>query len=283
MAEMGPRDDVDFQQYIFRCLDVELANEIRRHLRDLGDRVRIFTYTQTRRHADTQTHPHSLCFLSLLSLQGDRVSLAFDDPGNPDHGVFTLGDDRYDVYCRNLPTVVESHKTLNDIDLVKTGNIGQILIVTGKVNEQAEPATGEYRDGLTPAMRSARQRYFHRDPEADPRVVAQVEMDMTRILQGGVPTACDRIIDVEEEWDEEREEWVPAVTMAKRRRQQQRDAAAAAAMGGDLPQGHERGVHLPQAPQKGGVAKQNDNFDIGDILAGAVAELDGGQGDPPKK
>jgi transcription initiation factor TFIID subunit 7 len=108
----------------------------------------------------------------------------------------------YRVDLLQLPTVVESYKTYDDTNLVKTGDIGQVgatdqawsmhvvawlhnfgghltsprvhacmqctqvLLVGGQI-----PADQvECEDGVTPPMRKARQRHFKQLPKVDPKV-----------------------------------------------------------------------------------------------------------------
>ena len=42
------------------------------------------------------------------------------------HGTFAYGGRQYPVTVLNLPSVVESYKTLDDVNLVKTTDIGQV-------------------------------------------------------------------------------------------------------------------------------------------------------------
>jgi transcription initiation factor TFIID subunit 7 len=45
---------------------------------------------------------------------------------DPRRGQFTVGGRSYPVTLLDLPTVVESYKTYDDINLVKTNDIGQV-------------------------------------------------------------------------------------------------------------------------------------------------------------
>ena len=62
--------------------------------------------------------------------------------------------------------VVESYKTLDDANLLKTGDIGQVLLVGGEIT----PGQIECRDGVTPPMRNARERHFKQLPKLDNKV-----------------------------------------------------------------------------------------------------------------
>ena len=43
-------------------------------------------------------------------------------------GTFTIGDDRFQASLLDLPCVLESYKTYDDNVLIKTADIGQVLI-----------------------------------------------------------------------------------------------------------------------------------------------------------
>jgi TATA-binding protein-associated factor Taf7 len=45
--------------------------------------------------------------------------------------VFTVDGVQHAVYLQDLPTVVESYKTLDDANLVKVADIGQVSCVSG--------------------------------------------------------------------------------------------------------------------------------------------------------
>lgn len=58
-------------------------------------------------------------------LCGLTVNPVFSE--NPRQGTLTIGDDRVlSVAVQDLPTIVESFKTYDDTNLVKTNDIGQV-------------------------------------------------------------------------------------------------------------------------------------------------------------
>jgi len=153
--------------------------------------------------------------------EDSEMDLVFED--DAEEGVLRVGGEEYPASLRALPTVVESYKTLNDVDLVKAGDIGQVILVRPKGS--APPPPGEYRDGVTPPMRRARQRVFRAHPslddetfevsEGDRAIVQRVEAALLRLLAGGAPEGVE-IWDYEEEWDEEEMRWVPAQPRKKK-------------------------------------------------------------------
>lgn len=133
-------------------------------------------------------------------------------------GTFEWKGRSYPVVVLDLPCVTESYKTYDDINLVKTTDIGQVLVV-GASKEQRERLAGQGRfvneslDGVGPPMRDARARLFRDDPEVDAETVAKVEFDLLTILAGGAPAGM-QFVDYEEVWKVDPEtgkgEWVPA-------------------------------------------------------------------------
>ncbi|GAV81922.1 LOW QUALITY PROTEIN: TAFII55_N domain-containing protein, partial [Cephalotus follicularis] len=62
-------------------------------------------------------------------------------------GALVIGNDRFPASLLDLPAIVESFKTYDDSALVKTTNIGQMIMV-GESDIVADVM--EYRHGLTP-------------------------------------------------------------------------------------------------------------------------------------
>ncbi|KAJ0242390.1 Transcription initiation factor TFIID subunit 7 [Hirschfeldia incana] len=108
------------------------------------------------------------------------LDLCFSEDGRS--GTFMIGNEEFPASLLDLPAVVESFKTYDDCALVKTADIGQMIMV----REQGDPApnTVEYRHGLTPPMKDARKRRFRREPDLNPELVQRVERDLLNILSG---------------------------------------------------------------------------------------------------
>jgi len=140
-----------------------------------------------------------------------NVDLRFDAPRE---GTLTLNGEEWPASLRDLPTVVEVHRSLNDVDLVKAGNVGGVVLV-GHKDARAPPGS-EARDGVTPPLRRARDRVFRRDPVPDRIVVPRVERALLRLLAGGAPEGCE-IEDVEETWDDAARRWQPVLTKSHRK------------------------------------------------------------------
>ncbi|XP_057540115.1 transcription initiation factor TFIID subunit 7 isoform X2 [Amaranthus tricolor] len=117
------------------------------------------------------------------------LDLSFSEDGRS--GTFMIGDDRFPASLLDLPCVTESYKTYDDNVLIKTADIGQMIMV--REGNDIAPDTVEYRHGLTPPMRDARRRRFRREPDLNPEVVQRVENDLWNIMRsrGAEQTAQD--------------------------------------------------------------------------------------------
>ncbi|PIN11834.1 hypothetical protein CDL12_15559 [Handroanthus impetiginosus] len=115
------------------------------------------------------------------SSEDKSLDLSFSEDGRT--GTFVIGNDRFSASLLDLPTVVESYKTYDDNVLIKTADIGQMIMV--REEGDSVPEAVEYRHGLTPPMRDARRRRFRREPDLNPEVVRRVEKDLQNIMAGG--------------------------------------------------------------------------------------------------
>ncbi|KAL5982152.1 hypothetical protein ACLOJK_016221 [Asimina triloba] len=91
--------------------------------------------------------------------------------------------------------MVESYKTYDDNVLIKTADIGQIIMV--REEGDSAPDGIEYKHGLTPPMRDARRRRFRREPDLNPELVQRVEKDLLNIM-----TIHVEVVEQEEDVDE---------------------------------------------------------------------------------
>jgi hypothetical protein len=107
---------------------------------------------------------------------------------------FSQGE-RFFALVQDLPCVVEAWKTYNDADLVKSGDIGQVIIV--QEDGQAALEGMECRHGVTKASVNIRRRRFRRplgggtdlshiERTKNASEVAAVQRDLLSILTGGI-------------------------------------------------------------------------------------------------
>lgn len=131
--------------------------------------------------------------LDLPSLPESRLT----PDGDARHGTFTIAGEAYPASLLDLPTVVECNATLDDANLVKTGDVGQVVLVR---RAGADPLTAtEAADGVTPPMTDARARHFARRPVAAAAAVAAAEDALLRVAAGGAPEGVE-FEDFEEEY-----------------------------------------------------------------------------------
>ena len=96
------------------------------------------------------------------------------------NGRLRFDGETYQLTLLNLPAVTECYKTYDEVNLVKSGDVGQVLVVGDLIPE--EVTTGEMRDGITPSMRNARQRIFREPIEVSRETVQRVEDQLFSIL-----------------------------------------------------------------------------------------------------
>ncbi|CAK9145033.1 unnamed protein product [Ilex paraguariensis] len=116
-------------------------------------------------------------------------------------GTFVIGNDRCPASLLDLPCILESYKTYDDSVLIKTADIGQMIMVTEEGD--SVPDVVEYRHGLTPPMRDAQRRRFRREPDLNPELVRRVEKDLLNIMAGGTAENFDILRFAEQEEDGE--------------------------------------------------------------------------------
>lgn len=114
----------------------------------------------------------------------------FDREGR--RAMVTIQGRSYAASMVELPTIVESLKSWNKKDWVKTADVCQMLLVLGRVSNEdearkyarptyVEPDSHRYPHGLTPPMQWARKRRFR--PRKSYLDVERAEAHMNRLLQ----------------------------------------------------------------------------------------------------
>ncbi|XP_006644436.1 transcription initiation factor TFIID subunit 7-like [Oryza brachyantha] len=117
---------------------------------------------------------------SSSSRERASLDLSFSEDGRS--GTFMIGNESFPASLLDLPTVVESYKTYDDSVLIKTADIGQMVMV--REEDNLAPEGVEYKHGLTPPMRDARRRRFRREPDLNAELVHRVEKDLMNIMLG---------------------------------------------------------------------------------------------------
>ncbi|MCO5575032.1 hypothetical protein L7F22_028829 [Adiantum nelumboides] len=126
------------------------------------------------------------------------IDVSFLEDGRT--GSFKIGGETFPAALLDMPCVLETYKTYDDNVLIKTADIGQMIMV--REEKDPLPDSTEYRHGSTPPMRDARRRRFRREPDLNPELVQKVEQDLISIMSGG--TAQDvEVLEQEEEAEDE--------------------------------------------------------------------------------
>jgi hypothetical protein len=102
------------------------------------------------------------------------------------------------VSLLDAPAAVEAYATLDDVHLVKAGDVGQIILVQRP--GAAPPPSFASRDGVTPPMADASRRHFAPKPTASPIEVAAAEDAIKAVAAGVTPPGVLEFVDVEEEY-----------------------------------------------------------------------------------
>lgn len=120
---------------------------------------------------------------------GDDVWFKFKDSRR---AVVHVGDSLFSAKLVDLPTITESHKTLDNRQFFKVADIAQMLVVEGKIADESQASSGGggkgfniddfiYPHGITPPMQWARKRRFRK--RAARRAIETTEKEVERLLK----------------------------------------------------------------------------------------------------
>ena len=82
-----------------------------------------------------------------------------------------------------LPTIVETQKSLDGASFCKTGHVSHLLVV--EKDSSNLPTGNVLKDGLTPPCANIRQRRWRKLPDFDFKEVEQVAIELEAIRRGG--------------------------------------------------------------------------------------------------
>ncbi|KAN0065756.1 hypothetical protein ACQY0O_000886 [Thecaphora frezii] len=120
---------------------------------------------------------------------GDDVWFKFKDSRR---AVFHVGDALYSAKLVDLPSIIESHKTLDNRQFFKIADISQMLLVEDRIQDESQASGSSsgkgfdindfiYPHGITPPMKWARKRRFRK--RAPRRAIETVEKEVERLLK----------------------------------------------------------------------------------------------------
>ncbi|KAG2232499.1 hypothetical protein INT48_007412 [Thamnidium elegans] len=117
----------------------------------------------------------------------EDVKLTFKDNRK---GQFNFEGRKYDVQLVDLPTIIESQKTLDKKQFYKVADISQMLLVDPtsgsepfipQTNGRLETDPYNFPHGLTPPLKHVRQRRFRK--KLSKRAIEEVEREVERLLE----------------------------------------------------------------------------------------------------
>ncbi|ORY91940.1 TAFII55 protein conserved region-domain-containing protein [Syncephalastrum racemosum] len=118
----------------------------------------------------------------------ENVKLQFKDNRR---GAFYADGKKYDATLVDLPTIIESQKTLDKKQFFKVADISQMLLIenaskennthnsTAQMNVANDPYT--FNHGLTPPLKHVRKRRFRK--KLSKRAIEEVEREVERLLE----------------------------------------------------------------------------------------------------
>ncbi|EPQ31108.1 uncharacterized protein PFL1_01297 [Pseudozyma flocculosa PF-1] len=120
---------------------------------------------------------------------GDDVWFKFKDSRR---AVFHAGDALFSAKLVDLPSIVESHKTLDNRQFFKISDISQMLLIEDQIQDETQASGSSsgrgfdindfiYPHGITPPMKWARKRRFRK--RAPRRAIETVEKEVERLLK----------------------------------------------------------------------------------------------------
>ncbi|KAG3137892.1 hypothetical protein PI124_g6859 [Phytophthora idaei] len=126
-----------------------------------------------------------------------RAGIANGDAANVDmvagadnkHFTLHVNGKKYPAKIAQLPTILETHKTYDDNFFYKSGEIGQIFVVTDKDEERKLLETqDEVPNGVAPPNTNVVKRKYEKTKKTTPFPkpdVSRVEEDLVKIIAGG--------------------------------------------------------------------------------------------------
>lgn len=113
------------------------------------------------------------------------------EKGKPQRGTLNFNGENMSACLSSLPTVVEVHKSLDDVTMYQTlanhsGTVRQVIDVSR--DDSQLPTEAEQRNGLTPPMVDVKKQMWRKGQPRKPREIDQVQLELSSLLSGGIPT-----------------------------------------------------------------------------------------------
>ncbi|CAI5708596.1 hypothetical protein KXD40_004875 [Peronospora effusa] len=120
---------------------------------------------------------------------GESANVDMVSGADNKHFTLHVNGKKYPAKIAQLPCILETHKTYDDNFFYKSGEIGQIFVVTDKEDEKKLLETHEeVPSGITPPNTNVVKRKYEKTKKTTPFPkpdVARVEEDLVKIIAGG--------------------------------------------------------------------------------------------------
>ncbi|KAG7392915.1 transcription initiation factor TFIID subunit 7 [Phytophthora boehmeriae] len=120
---------------------------------------------------------------------GDAANVDMISGADNKHFTLQVNGKEYPAKIAQLPCILETHKTYDDNFFYKSGEIGQIFVVTDKEEEKKTlEAQEEIPNGITPPNTNVVKRKYEKTKKTTPfpkNDVSRVEEDLVKISAGG--------------------------------------------------------------------------------------------------
>ena len=115
-------------------------------------------------------------------IQKGEVKLTIQIPEGKNSGICLFNDREYCATIVQLPCIVETHKSYDDVSLYKTGDIGQAIIIHTKDNEPRVDETGRLKSGITPPTNRIVNKYSKQPTEEEKNEMKKTCNDIHSII-----------------------------------------------------------------------------------------------------
>uniref|UniRef100_A0A7E4VKD8 TAFII55_N domain-containing protein n=1 Tax=Panagrellus redivivus TaxID=6233 RepID=A0A7E4VKD8_PANRE len=136
------------------------------------------------------------------NVQKGQIKLQVNFQNNMRTGELKIGPEKLNFVVQDLPTIVETYKTHDNVNVYKVSDISQVINCTvDEVPDLSVPIDGDKHDpevaaaieknkkmlhcyhGLTPPMRNAHKRRFRKTKKMKYMDAPQVEQELKRLLR----------------------------------------------------------------------------------------------------
>lgn len=120
-------------------------------------------------------------------------------------GTFMINGRELPAALCALPSVVETHKSLDGVTFYKSGYVRETIVVAD--DEEKLPTDTELVDGLAPALADVRKKRWHSERSSrDKKQVEQVALELESMLRPGLPLTRPELV-TDSETDPEDEDY----------------------------------------------------------------------------